>query len=623
VTLKAIDLNDTALWKQRFRVSQIFSAQLARANPARGLVVSNQRSNLFQLYAWMTSSAELCQLTYRPGGIMSGRISPDGCYIYFLDDHQGNELGHFVRLPFEGGEIEDVSPGLPDYTLRGVGFSLDGSMMAFNAVNADGFQLYCVSLGPLGELNPPCLIHQDKQEFWGAMLSNDGRVAAVISTARAGGTRRYSLLALDTANGSVIGEAWDGPQTSVEIAAFSPLTGDTRILAMTSLTGYTRPFIWNPYSGERNEIPVDGLNGDVIPMDWSPDGKQVLLCQIQRAHQQLYIYDLVSRVMTRLQHPSGTYYFTLGEPGERIGPWTCFGPDGKIWSLWEDSTHPPQMDILDAQTGIPARTMLKSGDAPAGRPYRSVTFRSSDGEEIQGWLGLPQGEPPFPTILNMHGGPHMVTSNTFDPYSQAWLDHGFAYLTINYRGSTTFGRVFKEKIWGDIGHWEVEDMVAAHIWLVTQGIARPDAIFLSGASGGGFLTLLGLGKRPELWAGGMAVVAIADYTAAYEDASDALKAAMKGWHNGTPQEKREEYLASSPITYAENVRAPVHIIQGRNDTRTPPRQMEMYEARMKSLGKQIEVVWFDAGHQAGDEEQVIEFQEREMLFAYRILMGIK
>lgn len=76
-------------------------------------------------------------------------------------------------------------------------------------------------------------------------------------------------------------------------------------------------------------------------------------------------------------------------------------------------------------------------------------------------MGVPDGEGPFPTVIKTHGGPTAVEGNNFSPSAQAWLDHGFAYLTINYRGSTTFGREFEQKIWGQPGYWEIEDLVAA------------------------------------------------------------------------------------------------------------------------------------------------------------------
>jgi dipeptidyl aminopeptidase/acylaminoacyl peptidase len=210
-------------------------------------------------------------------------------------------------------------------------------------------------------------------------------------------------------------------------------------------------------------------------------------------------------------------------------------------------------------------------------------------------------------------------TEVFSPMSQCWIDHGFAYLTINYRGSTTFGREFLEKIWGNVGYWEVEDMVAARDWLVRQNIANPKQIFLTGWSYGGYLTLQALGTHPALWAGGMAGIAVGDWAIAHVDTTDTLKSVRALRFGGTPEEVPERYAVSSPITYANKVEAPILIMQGRNDTRTPPRSIEMYETKMKSLGKDIEVHWFDAGHGSFSVEQNIEFQELMLRFACRIL----
>jgi len=288
---------------------------------------------------------------------------------------------------------------------------------------------------------------------------------------------------------------------------------------------------------------------------------------------------------------------------------------------WQSSLYPQRLLALDEQTGHQRRTVLAAGAAPPGRPWRSVTFPSSDGQEIQGWVALPEGTGPFPAIVDMHGGPMTVTTDLFLPESQAWLDHGFAFLTVNYRRSTTFGRAFEQKIWGDIGHWEVEDLAAGRDWLVEQGIARSDAVFLTGWSYGGYLVLQALGKRPDLWAGGAAGIAVADRAAQYDEASEAHKAGIAALMGGTPWEKPEQYAVSSPITYAERVQAPVLVIQGRNDSRCPARQMELYEAKMRSLGKEIEVQWFDAGHLGAftQVDRAVEQHEQLLRFALRIL----
>ena len=105
----------------------------------------------------------------------------------------------------------------------------------------------------------------------------------------------------------------------------------------------------------------------------------------------------------------------------------------------------------------------------------------------------------------------------------------------------------------------------------------------------------------------------------YEDSSDALKGYEVALFGGTPQEKAEQYRISSPITYAENVKAPILIIQGRNDTRTPARPIEVYEQKLKDLGRSVEVHWFDAGHWGAGVEHDIQHCEIMLRFAYRVL----
>jgi dipeptidyl aminopeptidase/acylaminoacyl peptidase len=274
---------------------------------------------------------------------------------------------------------------------------------------------------------------------------------------------------------------------------------------------------------------------------------------------------------------------------------------------------------LDAKTGKLVRTILNAGDAPAGRPFRSITLVSENGETIQGWLAVPEGDGPFPTILHTHGGPTSVMSSVFFPGAQCWLDHGFAFFSVNYHGSVTFGKPFEKSIWGNLGDLEVQDMAAACKWLVENNIALRDAVLLTGGSYGGYLTLQALGRRPELWAGGMAEVAIADWKTMYEDEAESLRGYQRALFGGAPDEVPEATRKSSPITYAEQIKAPVMVIQGENDTRCPARQMKVYEAKLKSLGKQIEVHWFSAGHGSRAQDQQIEHQEKMLNFAYRVL----
>jgi len=117
----------------------------------------------------------------------------------------------------------------------------------------------------------------------------------------------------------------------------------------------------------------------------------------------------------------------------------------------------------------------------------------------------------------------------------------------------------------------------------------------------------------------MADVAIADWTVMYEDQSESLRAYQRMLFRGTPDETPEQHVKSSPITYAERINAPVLVTQGSNDTRCPAKQMKLYEEKLRSLGKEIEVVWFEAGHGSRAQEQQVEQQERKLRFALEIL----
>ncbi len=596
----------TAVWKERYRASGLWWAELARRAPSRGIAMSAV-SGTGQIYAWDVLSGLQRQLTHRQEGIFSGSLSPDGSHVYYLRDEAGNETGHYVRVAWEGGAEQDLTPHMPPYAaLYRCAISDTGTKFAFTPTESHGFPLYCLDLHPDGTVGAARELHRSPKLIDDASLSYNAEMA-VVATTEHSQARQYSLLVVETASGRKIGTLSDLPEGSVRAVMFSPLPGDLRLLCLADRSGYNRPLIWNPRSGERTDLPLGDLADDVEPLDWSLDGRHILLRQISRATQQLSTYDLETATLTRLQHQGGTY------AGAQ------FGPQGQIIALWSDATHLPQVVALDGATGAWKGTILAAGEAPPARSFTSVSFRSSDGVEIQGWLGLPLGTGPFPTILSVHGGPHFAMAEVYDPEGQAWLDHGYAYLTVNFRGSTTFGREFKEKIWGDLGHWEIEDMVAARNWLVDTGIAQPNAILVTGASYGGYLTLMALGKRPELWAGGMALVAPADFTSEFYDGTDWSKGYLAAMMGGTPEEKPEQYAASSPITYAAQVTAPLLVIQGRNDLRCPPRQMERYAERMQSLGKPFEIDWFDAGHGGLETEQFIAFQERLLGFAYHIL----
>ncbi len=602
-------LDSDAPWKDRFRIPRTSCIMIAENNPDRGLAISN-RSGTYQLYAWDVPTGEFTQLTDRPHGQFYGYLSPDGKYVYYHHDEMGNELGHLKRLPYGGGDAVDITPELPPYSLAGLHISTNGQAIGFTRADREGFFLYTARLDSDHGMGTFQLISHQTNLLAGPVFSADGSLALTIASERPKNLK-YHLLVFDVSSGALVARLSDEPDGALRPGMFSPIPGDFRLIASTNLSGYPRPFIWDPIKEERRELELQDLEGTVSVNDWSRDGRYLLLNHVSRAVKRLYLYDLDKDRLINLEHPAGNPFGTY------------FGPGKEIFVHWQDSTHPTRLIALDMETGTVNRTVLETSAVPPCRPWKSIIFTSSDGQEIQAWLAIPDGPGPYPTILNTHGGPESAKLETFSPESQAWLDHGFAYLTINYRGSTTFGRKFKEKIWGDLGHWEVEDMAAAYGMLVDRGISRPDAVFLTGWSYGGYLTLQAMGVRPDLWAGGMAGIAISDWRINHEDSNEALRNFDEGLFGGTPEEIPEKFAKSSPVTYVDRMKAPVLVVQGRNDTRCPGRQIEEYQEKMEALGNPIEVIWFDTGHAGpfANLEQNIKHHENLINFAYRVLNG--
>ncbi len=279
--LNELHTADDAHWKRRFRVPQTLGTQIAKANPASGLATSNI-SGVFQLYAWDVASGELRRLTNRPEGQLFGMLSPDARFVYYLNDALGNEIGHFVRLPYQGGDLEDITPDLPPYSPVGISFSQSGNLIGMLVANQDGFHCYTLTLGVDGGLGTFSPLHHSTTLMFGPSLSFDGTIAVLASTERSG-KLQFSALALDTSGGT-IAELWDGTETSIEPGCFAPIDGDTRLLAASNRSGVQRPLIWDVRSGERRDLDIGELAGEVAPLDWSPDGRRVLLSQFANAN---------------------------------------------------------------------------------------------------------------------------------------------------------------------------------------------------------------------------------------------------------------------------------------------------------------------------------------------------
>ncbi|HSD49009.1 MAG TPA: prolyl oligopeptidase family serine peptidase, partial [Actinomycetota bacterium] len=424
-----------------------------------------------------------------------------------------------------------------------------------------------------------------------------------VAVAQDGDNIHRKLVVLDTSTGALVGALADGAGLAVEAFAWSPVPGDRRLLAAHEREDLMRPVIWDLSTGERTDLRVD-LPGEIVPVDWWPDGRSVLVAHLFLGRSQLHRLELETGTLTEILHPRGEVH------GARVRP------DGSVW-LRVSSGHQASRLLDDAGDVLlePERPGLRTG-----APYREWLFRNPDGDQVHGWLVAPEGEGPFPVYMKVHGGPSWLYEDTWWPDVQMLVDAGFLVGMVNYRGSTGYGATWRDHIIGNIGFPEVADTVAGLDDLIARGLADPRRAVIGGWSWGGYTTLLALGTHPDRWTAGVAGVPVGDYMASYDDSAPSLQAYDRSLVGGVVHDLPEFVAERSPITYVDRVKAPVLVLIGENDTRCVPEQAYNYVTALRDAGGEVEVYSYGEGHSSYivDEEirqwtAVLEFLRRHIV----------
>jgi acetyl esterase/lipase len=573
-------------WRRRFRAVRISFPSWARERPDRLLYASNA-SGKWELYAWDRENDSHRQVTDRLEGTVRGTLDPSGEWIWWFDDEKGNELGRWMKEPFDGsGPPQPAAPGLrPAY---GAGLALGTGAAVIGGSTDMGSTVHLLRDG-----SEPKLLYEHREEASVAGLSRDGELLA-LSHSEHGDSRNPALRVVDLA-GSTVAVLWDGPGRGVHAAGWSRVPGDRRLLVSHERADLERPLVWSPELDEVTELSID-LPGEV-GASWYPEGDALLVWHDHRGRVELYRLQLDGGKLERIDAPAGSIEGAVVRP------------DGELWLSWSNAATPPEVRTA-------AGVLLR----PPGEPSPGgVAYTDLEVDGVHVFLAQPPEPEPHPLIFHVHGGPSYHDRDVFSPRVQVWVDHGFAVALVNYRGSTGYGKAWRDALEGDPGFPEVADVVKVRDRLVADGVADPDRVVLFGGSWGGYITLLGLGREPEKWSLGIAAVPVADYVAAFEDEMEPLKAFDRALFGGSPEEVPDLYVERSPITYVERVKVPVMILAGENDPRCPIRQIDNYIARLDELGVPHDVYRYDAGHGSLVIDETIRQTEAMLSFSAKHL----
>jgi dipeptidyl aminopeptidase/acylaminoacyl peptidase len=298
--------------------------------------------------------------------------------------------------------------------------------------------------------------------------------------------------------------------------------------------------------------------------------------------------------------------------------------DDRVWIVWNDPlTRPIRTFIFDrtAQTLTPFYTTRPELEGAPLQPMHPVEIASRDGLTLPSYLTLPPGtdadgdgipDAPVPMVLLVHGGPWARDGYGFNAAHQLLANRGYAVLSVNFRGSTGFGKAFlnaANKQWGLKMH---DDLIDAVEWAVDQGIAVTDRIAIMGGSYGGYATLAGLTFTPEVFACGVDIVGPSNLETLLSTIPPYWAPLVKTFHErmGDPstEEGRELLRAASPLYKADRIVKPLLIAQGANDPRVKQAESDQIVGAMKAAGIPVTYVLYpDEGHGFARPENSIAF----------------
>jgi dipeptidyl aminopeptidase/acylaminoacyl peptidase len=570
-------------------------------------------SGHWELYLYAMGIERPQQLTSSADSKMFPRFSPDGRTIAFLQDHDGDECFDVHLLDLATGSIRNLMPDTPDEGLNEfLRWSPDSQWIYYASNREKDFAIYGIH-------------------------TSTGEV------------RRMTHHA---ASDVTVEPSPDGKWLAVQ----AMLDGQNHAIYLTPVDGASA-------GGPEIQLGQELGLRDAEQPDWSPDSRRLAFVSADYGQSDVGVYDLATRHIEWLTHGDAEYYTPVWAPqADRVLYLTyCEGNIDLVLHLLSSAARSAQPETLCLQPGIHNQphftpdggTIVFTDGGPAHPPdlwqYHltdrqatpltdslgahidragfvtpaHVWYPSLDPEvQVPALLYRPVSTDPHlktPAVVYVHGGPTSQQDNDWYPAIQDFVRRGYAVICPNYRGSTGYGKAFREANRFDLGRGDTNDVAAAADYLINAGLADPSRIAVTGISYGGYLTMTCLTRYPDKWAAGSALVPFVNWFT--EHASE--REDLQYWDEqnmGDPVKDYDRWYANSPIFFVDRIMAPVQLIAGGNDVRCPPEEAKQVRDRLMQSGRPVELhVYDDEGHILRRQDNRADAYRRRAAFVDRYL----
>ncbi|MEM7252805.1 MAG: prolyl oligopeptidase family serine peptidase [Pseudomonadota bacterium] len=527
-----------------------------------------------QIYRTTALGTEPMQLTHAPEYRFADLI---------LDRARQRLIAIAERHTGEGGEPENllVSIGIDDGALRTLAAGDD--FYAHPVMRPDGSELAWLSWS---HPNMPW----DETKLWVAPVATTGELA---TPRMAGG----------------------GNQVAVFQPEYSP---NGRLFFVSDESGW-----WNLYCLEdNNPRPIAPMPHDFGRALWQfgmrtygfISESRLLASYIEHGAWSLTEIDLANGKHRSVDSPF-TDFDGIRIRGERL------------LSVAGNASEPSQVAEIDLSTGnLTTHQIATNASFAAGylSTPEAVSFQTSDDQQAHGFFyppynqdySGPDAEKP-PLLVVGHGGPTSATSTSLNLSLQFWTSRGFGVLDVNYRGSTGYGREYRNRLRGQWGIYDVADCVHGALFLSDRGAADRDRLAIRGGSAGGYTALAALTFH-DVFAAGASYYGISELEVLAKETHKFESRYLDSLIGPYP-ERRDLYESRSPINFTENLTCPIIFFQGLRDEVVPPNQAEMMVNALRDKRLRVAHLTFpDEGHGFRAAATIKQTLESELVFYGRI-----
>lgn len=559
------------------------------------------RANLWKVEATGGWPIQLVQSDERQ---YSGTWSPDGKWIAFQQDTAGNELWDIFAVASDGGDPINLT-NTPDIREENPRWSPDGKTIAVNYKPKDATAYNLALLDWSTRKFAPLTHEETPNHSWGSVAwSSDGKT--LYANRVEVSFTDSEVYAVDVETGKTTNLTPHQGKVLNIANSLSP-DGNTLLITSNQKGGYQNVALLD--LATRKLTWITDTKWEAGAGDFSPSGKSFTYTVNADGLIDAFLVDSKTLHAEKIPLPAGlnglaAYPNSYSPSGDRLLVSHESSVRAADYWVYEVASHKLRQLTHSAIASLNTAPMPES---------QIVHYKSFDGKTISALMWVPfnlKRDGSNPALVLPHGGPTGQEVDYWSPRVAALVSRGYICIAPNVRGSTGYGMDFQRANYQDLGGGDLQDEVYAAKFLVSTGYVDSKKIGITGGSYGGFMTLMAIGKTPDVWAAGVELFGIIDWMTMLQHSDPELQQYEQSLL-GDPVKDKKVYEAASPIAYIHSVKAPLLVLQGDNDPRVPKEEAEQVVELLKKDGKTVEEHYYaNEGHGFAKRENQIDSTRR-------------